>query len=161
MSGAYWASYATATTPSQPQQPIVFREVEVLPSRTPIGGPRDAAEADSAPTPEQRTLPPTQPTQQPAAPTTSSITGTATWYCLAGVSRCTRTAQNGLYAAISPDLDFLRGKAISVCYGASCVTVEVIDCNCSAHRSIDLYADAFRMLAPLSAGRIKVTISWK
>jgi hypothetical protein len=39
--------------------------------------------------------------------------------------------------------------------------VKIIDCNCSARRSIDLYADAFRRIAPLSAGRIKVTISWE
>jgi hypothetical protein len=66
----------------------------------------------------------------------------------------------GLYAAISPDLDFLRGRTISVCYGASCVVVEVRDCNCQATRAVDLYADAFEQLAPLSAGRLRVTIRW-
>jgi hypothetical protein len=39
--------------------------------------------------------------------------------------------------------------------------VRVIDCDCQAHRSIDLYGDAFRDLAPLSAGRLRgVTIKW-
>jgi rare lipoprotein A (peptidoglycan hydrolase) len=54
----------------------------------------------------------------------------------------------------------LRGKAVTVCYRSSCVVVRVIDCNCQAHRSIDLYSDAFRQLSPLGSGRIKVTISW-
>jgi expansin (peptidoglycan-binding protein) len=67
---------------------------------------------------------------------------------------------DGLYAAISPDLGFLRGRAISVCSGASCVVVTVIDCNCQATKAVDLYADAFRQLAPLSAGRLRVTIRW-
>jgi hypothetical protein len=38
--------------------------------------------------------------------------------------------------------------------------VTVIDCNCQATRSIDLYADAFGAISPLSAGRINVRISW-
>jgi rare lipoprotein A (peptidoglycan hydrolase) len=54
----------------------------------------------------------------------------------------------------------LRGKRVKVCYRSSCVVVTVIDCNCQARRSIDLYADAFRKIAPLSAGRLRVTISW-
>lgn len=85
----------------------------------------------------------------------------ATWYCLAGRSRCPRSAQNGLYAAISPDLEWLRGKDIRVCYKSSCVVVRVIDCNCQATRAVDLFADAFMRLAPLSRGRIPVTISWQ
>lgn len=67
----------------------------------------------------------------------------------------------GLYAAISPDLGWLRGKAVRVCYRSSCVVVRIVDCDCQATRSIDLFADAFRRLAPLSAGRLRgVTISW-
>ena len=64
-----------------------------------------------------------------------------------------------LYAAISPDLWRLYGQRVRVCYRTRCVTVKIIDCNCQAHRAIDLYADAFRKLAPLSAGRIQVTLS--
>ena len=67
----------------------------------------------------------------------------------------------GLYAAISPDLGFLRGKPVKVCYGASCVVVVIWDCNCGGvTRAVDLYADAFVRLAPLSAGRLRVTLSW-
>lgn len=68
----------------------------------------------------------------------------------------------GLYAAISPDLKSLRGKRVRVCYRGSCVVVKIVDCNCQARRSIDLFADAFRRLAPLSAGRLRgVTIQWE
>jgi expansin (peptidoglycan-binding protein) len=55
---------------------------------------------------------------------------------------------------------YLRGKDVSVCYGASCVVVRVIDCDCQAINAIDLYSDAFMVLAPLSRGRIPVTIRW-
>jgi hypothetical protein len=68
---------------------------------------------------------------------------------------------DGLYAAISPDLGFLHGKAVAVSYGGSTVVVTIVDCDCQAVRSIDLFADAFVKLAPLSAGRLHgVTISW-
>jgi hypothetical protein len=41
------------------------------------------------------------------------------------------------------------------------VTVRIVDCNCQAHGSIDLFADAFVYLAPLSSGRLRdVTLSW-
>lgn len=67
----------------------------------------------------------------------------------------------GLYAAITPDLGFLRGELVSVRYGASTVVVRIVDCNCQATRSIDLFADAFSRLAPLSAGKLHgVTLSW-
>lgn len=92
------------------------------------------------------------------APQVRSVLGTATWYCLSGTSRCTRGYSGGLYAAISPDLAYL-GKHLTICRGNACVDVTVIDCNCEAHHSIDLYSDAFRVIGNLSEGRIKVTIS--
>ena len=37
----------------------------------------------------------------------------------------------------------------------------IIDCNCGPHANlIDLYADAFSRLAPLSRGRIDVMLEW-
>jgi len=112
------------------------------------------------PRPTPRTVP--TPAPRPTSSKTShKVTGTATWYCLPGVSRCPRNRSGGLYAAISPDLGSLRGKHVTVCYRSSCVVVKIIDCNCQATKSIDLFADAFVKLAPLSAGRLRgVTISW-
>jgi rare lipoprotein A (peptidoglycan hydrolase) len=41
------------------------------------------------------------------------------------------------------------------------VTVQLIDwCACKGERVIDLYGDAFRRLAPLGTGVIKVKVSW-
>jgi hypothetical protein len=41
------------------------------------------------------------------------------------------------------------------------VTVTIIDCNCGSHANlIDLYSTAFERLAPLSRGRISVTLEW-
>lgn len=91
--------------------------------------------------------------------------GTATFYCnkdatRGPLSRCPVRVSDGLYAAISPDLGFLRGKRVSVRYGSSTVVVTIVDCDCQATRSIDLFADAFVKLAPLSVGRLRVTLSW-
>lgn len=89
------------------------------------------------------------------------LSGVASWYCKTGTSICTRGHAGGLYAAIRKDLLFLRGRYITVTHGGNSIKVRVMDCNCGPHANlIDLYSDAFRKLAPLGAGRIKVTISW-
>jgi rare lipoprotein A (peptidoglycan hydrolase) len=42
-----------------------------------------------------------------------------------------------------------------------CVNVKLIAwCACGGGRVIDLYSDAFRRLAALSQGTVKVTVSW-
>lgn len=92
----------------------------------------------------------------------------ASWYCNADprrgpVSRCSRGHPDGrhedLFAAVSPDLARLRGVTVLVCVaGSRCVSVRIIDCDCRARHSIDLYADAFAELAPLSRGRVTVTV---
>jgi len=93
-------------------------------------------------------------------PTGKSVSGVASWYCKTGTSICTRGYPGGLYAAIRSDLLFLSGKVISVC-SSKCIHVTIIDCNCGPHANlIDLYSDAFKLLAPLGAGRIPVTIHW-
>lgn len=70
-------------------------------------------------------------------------------------------ASHGLYAAITPDLAFLRGRLVTVHYGSRSVTVRIIDCDCQATHSIDLFADSFLALAPLGAGRLRgVTLSY-
>ena len=83
----------------------------------------------------------------------------ATWYCGNG-SPCTRGyPAGGMYAAISPDLSYLRGRVVRVCTTISrCVDVRLIDCNCASSHAIDLYAAAFRRLAPLSAGVLSVRL---
>lgn len=119
----------------------------------------------------EASLPPTlMPTPKPtptlAAPTTEPvgvIRGLeATWYCKPGISQCTkRHPAGGLYAAISPDLDYLRGVDVLVHYQGRSVRVAIIDCNCGATHAIDLYADAFEQLAPLNRGRLKgVTLTF-
>lgn len=81
----------------------------------------------------------------------------ATWYCMTGRSRCTVRHPGGFFAAASRDLH-LNGKMINVCYLGNCVKVKVIDCLCSRAGGLDLYSDAFKVLAPLSVGVIMVTI---
>jgi len=123
-----------------------------------------------------RVSPPTRRvriTAPTAAPTAAPVRGTshasvsATWYCNATHpeaprSRCSRghpdLSGDDLFAAISPDLAHLRGRSVEVCYRERCVVVVVIDCNCRATNAIDLYADAFARLAPLSRGRITVEL---
>ena len=115
-------------------------------------------------------LPPATPTASALAthrPTASAASvsgiasGIASWYCLAGVSRCTRGHPSGMFAAIRRDLLFLRGHDVTVCAGDRCIVVTVIDCNCGATANlIDLYSDAFRVLRPLSRGIVPVQVSW-
>ena len=94
----------------------------------------------------------------PKSPSGSSLSGHATWYCGNG-SRCTRGHPGGLYAAIRRDLLYLRGQRVTVVSGSRRVTVTIIDCNCGPNANIiDLYTDAFDDLAPLSRGRIPVTL---
>jgi len=91
------------------------------------------------------------------------VSGAASWYCQAGVSPCHYQYAGGLYAAAGPALRVgnWRGRAVRVCGGAGCVTVRLIDwCQCYGTRVIDLYSDAYRQLAPLSTGTMRVTVSW-
>lgn len=88
------------------------------------------------------------------------MAGTGSWYCGNG-SRCTRGYPDGLYAAIRRDLLGHRGDRARVCSGSRCVVVTIIDCNCGPNANlIDLYSAAFSRLAPLSRGRIPVTLEW-
>jgi hypothetical protein len=94
---------------------------------------------------------------------TTSRSGTASWYCKAGVSACHYKYSSGLYAAAGPALRVgdWRGRNVRVCASGNCVRVTLIDwCQCYGSRVIDLYSDAFQRLAPLSSGTVKVTVSW-
>jgi rare lipoprotein A (peptidoglycan hydrolase) len=100
---------------------------------------------------------------QAAADGSVRATGPASWYCKAGVSSCHRSYPGGMYAAAGPKLRVgnWRGRVVQVCGNGSCVSVKLIDwCACGGGRVIDLYSDAFRRLAPLSKGTVRVTVSW-
>jgi hypothetical protein len=89
--------------------------------------------------------------------------GTATWYCKPGVSVCHDAYPGGMYAAAGPKLRVgnWRGRVVRVCGNGRCINVKLIDwCACGGGRVIDLYSDAFRRLAPLSSGTVRVTVSW-
>ena len=115
-------------------------------------------------TPVQRSSARAIPKKLPFHATGHRASGTATWYCLAGVSRCHNAYPGGLYAAAGPGLRIgdWRGRRVQVCGGGACVVVTLIDwCACgSGARLIDLYSDAFRRLAPLSSGGLQVTVRW-
>lgn len=167
--------------PIEPLPPEAFSRVE--PTRTPYP---TSAPADIVPTPEPSPSgPPASPRTRERAPlrlipgpppaiqtlpkavvdppvrsstSSRSLSGVASWYCGHG-SRCTRGHPGGLYAAIRRDLLYLRGKQVTVISGSRRVVVTIIDCNCGRGANlIDLYADAFDNLAPLSRGRISVTV---
>ena len=89
--------------------------------------------------------------------------GSATWYCKTGSSVCASGYPGGMYAAAGPELRVgaWRGRIVRACGGGRCVVVKLIDwCACGGSHVIDLYSDAFRRLAPLNAGALKVTVSW-
>ena len=89
--------------------------------------------------------------------------GDATWYCLAGRSSCHYARSGGMYAAAGPALRVgdWRGRKVTVCAGSDCVRVTLIDwCACGDGRVIDLYSDAFRRLASLGTGEIRVAVRW-
>jgi rare lipoprotein A (peptidoglycan hydrolase) len=91
------------------------------------------------------------------------VAGSSTWYCRPGVSACHHAYSGGLYAAAGSELRIgaWRGRQVKVCAGGDCVWVRLIDtCACGGARIIDLYSDAFRRLAPLDSGVLRVTVSW-
>lgn len=102
-------------------------------------------------------------TQSKASPGRIRARGAATWYCVAGVSACHRDYGAGLYAAAGAELRVgdWRGRKVTVCAGDACVRVTLIDwCACEGDRVVDLYGDAFRRLAPLGTGIVRVSVRW-
>lgn len=100
----------------------------------------------------------------PAAGYSHARQVSATWYCLPGRSACTRGyPAGGAYAAAGWRLAVgaWRGRVVRTCRvdrPTQCVLVRLIDrCACSG---IDLYASAFRRLAPLGTGRVAVVVRW-
>lgn len=142
-------------------------EATLTPAPAPTARPTPTASLRPTARPTQRTTP------KPTTEIGTALVGLAgirgTFYCNASppgpISICTRGYPDGagedLYAAISPDLKYLTGRSIKVIYRGASVRVRVIDCNCQAHRAIDLYADAFDNLAPLSVGELEVDIEYR
>lgn len=115
------------------------------------------------PTPPQPNVARVQPKTPPLRLTGKHASGIATWYCKPGVSACHRDHAGGMYAAAGPALRVgdWRGRRVQVCAGGSCIVVRLIDwCACGDGRVIDLYSDAFRQLARLSTGELRVKVSW-
>lgn len=136
-----------------PEASVMVSPVPASASPTPGASPSPTALI--APTSE-----PTTPDASPGDVSVSGQSGTATWFCLEGVSRCTYGVSDGMYAAIRRDLLFLLGRRVRVC-ADRCIEVTIIDCNCGPSANlIDLYSTAFLQLAPLSDGRVRVTVEW-
>lgn len=87
--------------------------------------------------------------------------GTPTWYCLPGVSRCTRGyPAGGFYAAAGPSLRVgdWRGRTVTVCGNArkACLKVKLIDyCACGGDHFLDLYHAAWDWLGRPSRATVK------
>jgi len=107
---------------------------------------------------------PNQPTRGGSvAKPTYRRSGVASWYCKTGVSECHYSRSGGMYAAAGPALRVgdWRGRTVRACARGRCVKVTLIDwCECYGSRVIDLYSDAYRRLAALSSGTIRVTVTW-
>ena len=99
-------------------------------------------------------------------PTPASLRGVASWYCLPGRSPCTAGwSSSGAYAAAGPALRALLGPGwsgrrvrVEGQRGGSLSVVLIDWCACPGGRIVDLYAAAFRVLAPLDAGLVEVEI---
>lgn len=137
---------------------------EIVPVPSPT--PKPTAKPTPKPTPKPKIVVKAKPKKELSSVRTTGrmARGVASWYCVSGVSRCTRGHPDGsrsYYAAIRRNMLFLRGRTIAVCVAKDCIPVRIIDCNCGSHANlIDLYGDAFKHFYPLSKGKFNVTIKW-
>ncbi len=122
------------------------------------GAPLPAAERDQPASSDVSALA-TQDPGEAEGGVSSSIAGSATWYC-SRTSACTRGyGPSDMVAAIDPTLGIPKGARLRVHHGDRFVDVTVVDvCLCRAERIIDLTSGAFSRLAPLSRGVIRVSI---
>ena len=113
------------------------------------GEPSLPAAVEAAPSRSSGELPLGAP-PTPPMPDGSSISGIASWYDTPGP---------GLYAAVPSWRWGDTPYRVRVTAGSRSVVVVVGDfCRCPGGRVIDLSADAFARLAPLSAGLVRVTV---
>lgn len=152
-----------------PEMGLARPHAVLVPSREavrPVHRERKPVGAPPAPTASPDHRPSPAPDVSRVGPSPSpkrSVRGTASWYCLPGRSSCSGSRTGGLYAAAGSELRHgrWRGRVVVVCAGRRCLNVKLIDyCACRGSRIIDLYADAFRRLAPLDRGVLKVTVKW-
>jgi hypothetical protein len=109
-----------------------------------------------------RRPPSTLPASSPAVASTPrpgprhhSITGTASWFATGPDCLCA-AAGPALRAFLGPEW---RGTRVRVCAVAACVSVVINDfCRCPT-AMVDLSDEAFRLLAPLSVGVLRVRVS--
>ena len=146
----------------QPVSPSLFRTLapSIAPASSPVLLTSTAPASHPAVSGHPSASSPPKP-RQTRPPTT--VEGEASWYCVSGRSRCPYFAHGGLFAAAGPALRVgnWRGRYVTVWYGKAHVTVQLIDsCGLGCVVTIDLFGDAFAQLAPLSAGRIDVRVTW-
>lgn len=95
-----------------------------------------------------------------------SLSGLASWYCLAGRSACTTgygpdCACAAAGPAIRAALGSWRGRVVTVSNGRASAQVRLVDwCACPGGRVLDLYAYPFGMIGSLSDGLMDVTVDW-
>jgi len=178
----------TGSPPSKPKEidPSAFRPV-VVPSDPPLvesvdrytrGERRHPLRTALSPVPSATDTHDPSPSSRIAAPlpavrstdaarppkaTTRRVSGTPTYYCWAGHSRCTRghpdVAGAQLYAAAGPSLRVgkWRGRVVTVSANGRSVRVTLVDwCACGGSHFIDLYHDAWVRLGSPS----RATVSW-
>lgn len=148
----------TITRPAESTAPIGDEPTGYEWATWPEGSPRTAAPAASASLPLAIGTGPARVAEagDPNPSPDLVLRGRASWY-----------AADGLIAAAGPALREAlgagwRGTRVTVC-ASGCVTVVLSDwCQCyrgtDRERVIDLSDDAFRRLAPLSAGLVRVTV---
>jgi expansin len=89
--------------------------------------------------------------------------GSGTYYAADGTGNCSFDASpNDLMVAAMNNADYANsawcGACVEVTGPSSKITVRIVDrCPGCAHGDLDLSAQAFAMLAPLSTGRIPIT----
>jgi len=130
--------------------------------------PRPASPAVALPTPPPPTRSPrpsSKPrtaTPRPPSSTGHSASGTPTYYCRAGVSRCTRGYPDragvaDYYAAAGPSLRVgkWRGRIVTVHANGRTLRVKLVDfCSCGGNHFLDLYWDAFKALGRPSHAKV-------
>lgn len=166
----FWgaAASATATAPVVKAPDLVWHAVMAPDGLRRPASPTDPAttviidSGRSTPSPTRPVVPvPVTPVivvprTAPTVRTTGhSLRGPASWYC------CTKGHPSGLYAAAGPALRVGNWRGRQVHIAGISQPVTLIDwCGCPGGRLIDLYPDAFRLVAPLSRGVTMVTIRW-